>query len=200
MLESWDGRELVEEWMQVDEPAIPEEGMANESDMDSATLAQGDDHDPWVEPTATEDLGPLSDEEIDFEPQDLTYRPGDDFPDNDGSGEKPTSASCDQKSHCDFVLEEFPGPAGSPIGVGNIPFNTFLNPSLPNPTLNAHPSVVDPELWELARWLMSSSLSAGAREAFFKLKYVSYNCVQFPNDSNHIDRIKTYLGSLSTNS
>jgi hypothetical protein len=168
---------LVEE-----EVAAGDEGEIRDDElgMDMETLApvtRGDDSSPSVGEIATENLDSLSDEGQ-FEPQDFTY---DDYSPatwdagGDDGGGKPTSTARDLQSR--FVLEEFPGPAGASVGVGNPTFNTFFssstNPSSTKPTLNTHQSVVDPELWELARWLMSSGLSAGARESFFKLKYVS---------------------------
>jgi hypothetical protein len=159
-----------------------------EMDLDTRMLPSDEPETSLGDPSAADrldlDQGSISDGDSDFEGEELTHfdtaAGGWDAGGDGGDGEKPTCDGNSRESR--FVMEEFPGPAGQPIGVGNSPFNTFLsppssssNPSSPphSPSLNAHPSVVDPELWELARWLMSSGLTAGARESFFKLKMVS---------------------------
>lgn len=77
-----------------------------------------------------------------------------------------------------FTYVNYPGNAGASIGIGTPKFQSFMGGSanpLPNPSAPPTPSSTlrDPELWELARWFMSSGLSARARDEFLKLKIVS---------------------------
>jgi hypothetical protein len=88
-------------------------------------------------------------------------------------GEGPGSTSHGRsRGHVEVVL--FPGHAGATVGVGIPPFAKFHPPPTDKSPSHPHlPHLLDPELWELVRWLMNSGLTAGARGAFFKLKKVT---------------------------
>lgn len=78
---------------------------------------------------------------------------------SDGEGETPSLVSRDS-----LITESFSGDAGTPIGKPE--------PGI-KPTRKVDPSMDDPDTWELARWLMTSGISAGARNDYLSLRLVS---------------------------
>jgi hypothetical protein len=75
-----------------------------------------------------------------------------------------------------IVYEPFPGHAGRTLGIGT-PKLERIHDTLASVTDVDKPSplapLLDPELWGLTHWLMTNGITATAREAFFKLTWVS---------------------------
>lgn len=115
--------------------------------------------------------------------------------DDDGENENNVSTSGDSRQR--RITVPFPGPAGSHKG-NTIPkfdamWQKFMS-SGPSPASD----LLSPPLWELARWLLSSGLSASSRDAFFKLAIVSRN-FEYPPLLTDYDRTKGgFLGVANT--
>jgi hypothetical protein len=149
------------------EGGIEEERSANENGMEWATMELPEDRDPSPNQDTTDG------EHCEFTVFE-TYLPtasnaeGEQLQVDDG-GQISTGCGSSRGGHVEVVT--FPGHAGESIGVGNPTFATFHSSTQDSSTRQSH--LVDPELWELVRWLMNSGLTAGARGDFFKLQKVS---------------------------
>ena len=69
-------------------------------------------------------------------------------------------------------IEDFPLPAGSPLGKGETHFDAFRSKIKAS---EAHPwtPFESKEEWELARWLMTSGMTQKAIDEYLKLKIIS---------------------------
>jgi hypothetical protein len=134
--------------------------------MEPVTMELPEHQDPSPDPEDTVDAA-----HIDFTVLE-TYLPtvftADEQQRSDVEGPDSTRSGT-SRGHVEVV--PFPGHAGASVGVGISPFANF-NSSTTNSS-PSHTHLLDPELWELVRWLMNSGLTAGARGNFFKLKKVS---------------------------
>lgn len=73
-----------------------------------------------------------------------------------------------------LITECFSVDAGSPIGKGTPKFDAMRQAEAESGTKPAsHAAFSSPDWWELSRWLMTSGLSAEARDQYLKLRVVS---------------------------
>ena len=76
-------------------------------------------------------------------------------------------------SECDVVeVECFPGNAGAALGEGKPKFETMKRKLLARPSA-ALKRLQDIKAWEKARWLLTSNISGGARDRYFKVHKVN---------------------------
>lgn len=186
---------LLEKHLREEKLAVSLSQTDPNSDLDSETPA-----DDWVEPVVVNAnpnmplnaqeqmrLDPMLDavDDIDdFEPKEFEethlWEPAETTMegavDNDGQ-----SSTCQNSElrQIRYIYHNYPGKAGASVGLGIPRFESFMSASanpLPTSSSPQPPKSVfqDPKLWELVRWLMSSGLSARARDEYFKLKCVSH--------------------------
>lgn len=71
-----------------------------------------------------------------------------------------------------FYKEKYPGDAGSPFEISPTAFKNFSGLDNLRDSRGSH-VLKNQNIWELAKWLMTSNLSGSSREKYFKLKIVS---------------------------